>query len=82
MIPVSKVSGVEVDIIELFTDLVLVQEITTKNIYLVPYYCIEADADISYNDNCEDISNVISLEGWKKWRKRKNHPKNLKSLRK
>jgi len=70
-----KAHGVSVDILELFDDLILIQEIISKNIYLITYNCIDPHDNIGYNSKCEEDSNVISLKGWSRWQGRKKQPK-------
>lgn len=66
---------IDAEVIELLGDFVLIQELISKNIYLIDCNCIEPEYEIGYNNNCEEKSNIISLEGWTRWRKRKKQPK-------
>lgn len=73
------INGVVVEIIELFDEKALVQELISKEIYLI-YLCEFDPTDgIGYNNNIEPEgrSNIISLKGWlkcQKTRKNKKHP--------
>lgn len=58
-----KVCGVVVDLVEVFAYHVLVQEVETGDIYLVPLSAFDQTGDDATVD-----SNVISMRGWKSCR--------------
>lgn len=64
------VHGVCIEIIEVFEESALIQEIESKEIYLIDFDDFDMDDSVRYNNN-SDTNNVISLYGWKdKWQKK------------
>ena len=59
-----KIDKKIVEIIELFGDHALVQEIISKKIFIAYFWQFDSCVPVLYNIN-EEISNVISLRGWK-----------------
>ena len=57
-----KINGKQVDIIEYFRDMALVQDICSKDVYLAYYWEFDSAQPLGYNNNND--SNVVSLEGW------------------
>jgi len=55
----------EVDIIEVFDDCLIVQEVKTKEIYTVNYYDID-ELLCEPSDDKMEVSNVISLNFYRK----------------
>lgn len=60
---IVKFNGRIVEVIELFSDHLIVQDIRTKEIFLILYCQVEKENEICYNS--DDVSNIISLEFWK-----------------
>lgn len=75
---VFKIRGVQVELIEAFRDMILVQCILTKEIFLAPYWDVDPHEETGYN-NCDEVSNVVSLRGWLSCRKNEKEIK-LKKL--
>jgi GTP cyclohydrolase I len=69
-----KVNGKNVDLIETFDDLFLVQDIETKSIFLVHYYQFDSDENVGY----VLTSNVISFKGWKNGKKKEEKRTNTR----
>lgn len=65
------INGKAVEIIEEFSEYLLVEELDTKLIYLINMIDILPETK---------TSNVISLKGWKKWPKTKAPKKKPKKL--
>jgi hypothetical protein len=63
-----KVNGKDVEVIEIFDLFVLIQEIKSGEIYLVHHKQFDDHNNSEYN---EPISNVVSLEEYRKWQKTK-----------
>ena len=57
-----KIKGVLVEVIQIFTDCVLVEDPISKNIFIIEFSQIENSENIEYSDNLD--SNVVSMEGW------------------
>ncbi len=67
---VFDINGINLEVVEVFSDNVIVQDVKTKEIYTLPVFFIEHVRNWCYNNTCEDESNVFSLTGWSKWRKK------------
>lgn len=67
--------GIVVEIIEIFDDSVLIQEVDSKEIYLVYYHDFDPSDSILYNI---ETSNIISLDGWKALCQKKKKKRNKK----
>lgn len=71
-----KVNGVPVEVIECFKEHILVQEVVSRDIYLVFYWQIDPSETIGYNSN---DSNIISLKGWLQWQEEKEQLEKLRN---
>lgn len=78
--------GILVEIIDIFEESVLIQEVDSKEVYLVYYSEFDPSDAMLYNI---EESNIISMEGWKaicqekkKKKKRKNQPKRAQKPKK
>lgn len=65
MVATIYINKKEVDIIEVFDDCLIVQEVKTKEIYTVNYYDID-ELLCEPRDDKMEISNVISLNFYRK----------------
>jgi len=69
-----KIGGNSVEVIELFEDHLLVQEVLSKRIYLVYYYELDPGNEMVYN-NID--SNILSMSYWKDFLCQKKRKKEL-----
>lgn len=67
------VNGKHLDVIELFPETILVQDIVTKEVFLILYCQVENESGVCYNNS--EVSNIISLEYWKKCQKKEKAKK-------
>jgi hypothetical protein len=74
------VCGITVDLIEIFAYNVLVQEVETGNIYLVPICEIEQKGAPKAEEPQEE-SNIISMRGWKEWQENETNNVNFRKAR-
>lgn len=72
------VRGVLVEAVEVFGEHVLVQELESKEIYLVGFHDVD-----TVSDPIAQVSNIISLKGWKQCQEEKveNEKANFKKAR-
>ena len=66
--------GKESDVIELFHEHILIQELDSKAIHLITYKMLEESNHLVYNDNIER-NNVISLRYYKCQEKKEDNGK-------
>lgn len=74
---IPKICGKSVDIIRYFKYHVLVQEVDSKQIYLVEYDKFDPAPGVSYNRDLAEVSNVISLDWVRRCRKKKQKVQKL-----
>lgn len=79
-----KMDGICIELIQLFDEHALVQEVLSKKIYLIHVRQIDSAFGLEYNNiEAKDLSNVISLKGWIKCQrktKKANKNSNLKKI--